>query len=250
MSAQTNQPRNDSVYVEKIEEVLSASVQVGVAIAAVRAILAPLHLPGKAIEAAVKIALSQPIGTGTITAMLRYRVKHPNGSLGRPLGAVKKLIRVPKAPEGVKSAAQTAREVERTYRAAYLLNAARRLARALREGEFPQAVQKERNYWVRHLDAQDRRAVAAGRVDNAAAAFGPLLGWYARNDERTTAECRAANGNNFRVDVRPTIGYPGTVHPYCRCEPGAPHEGGKMVDRATRGVPGAEARPTLRRRSA
>lgn len=85
----------------------------------------------------------------------------------------------------------------------------------------------EKRYFKAHTDAQAKRKAISGQVDAAAERYGPVLGWRAQMDERTTSECRSANGRNFRADRRPTIGYPGTVHPHCRCEITAPYDSPK-----------------------
>jgi hypothetical protein len=62
----------------------------------------------------------------------------------------------------------------------------------------------------------------------------PLLGWYAHPDDRVTPECKAADGANFRADVMPMIGWPGTLHGgTCRCKPGPPWPTDRTVDRST-----------------
>lgn len=106
----------------------------------------------------------------------------------------------------------------------FAVNALKRLAKA--EDKRAQ-MQSERRYFKAHQDAQARRRVVSEQVDAAANRYGPLLGWRAQMDERTTGECRNANGRNFRADHRPAIGYPGTVHPHCRCEITAPYDAPK-----------------------
>jgi len=84
-------------------------------------------------------------------------------------------------------------------------------------------VSRETRYFGQHRDAIWARAKAAMAVDMAALEHGLLLGWYTHLDDRTTPECRDADGKNFRADAMPLIGYPGTVHGgTCRCTPGAP----------------------------
>lgn len=159
-------------------------------------LLAPLRLPKAAVTTAVRVAMSAPIGDAT-----------PPGA---PIGG---------------SGITTAR-LERTFRATFLYGSAKRIARQMREGKQPlEIIRVERAYFARHLEAQGKRRAAARAVDRAAASHGPVLGWYAKMDHRTTAECRWANGKNFEVGKRPPVGYPGTVHPNCRCKPGPPHPG-------------------------
>lgn len=130
-------------------------------------------------------------------------------------------------------------------RAAYTLNAARRIEEAhgrvepqMRAAESLHGVgdeadaqkvreqaardaryeDRERQFLAQHLAAERTRQAAAQHVDRLADRFGPVLGWKARLDERTTPECRAAHGKNFRADRPPAIGWPGTLHGgTCRC---------------------------------
>ena len=70
---------------------------------------------------------------------------------------------------------------------------------------------------------------AAMNTDMASWSYGDLLGWYTVRDARTSAECLAADGRNFSASAPPLIGYPGAVHPHCRCYPGPAHPGGRML---------------------
>lgn len=107
------------------------------------------------------------------------------------------------------------------------------LAQALRDG-----IARERRYYGLHLVAGWTRSNAAAQVDSAAADYGLLLGWYTRIDTRTSPECLAANKHNFRADDMPLIGFPGAVHPHCRCSPGPPFPGAALVDAARFGARG------------
>lgn len=113
------------------------------------------------------------------------------------------------------------------YRAAFVIRALRRIAAA---PDKKLALKRELEFWKAHLKANQRRRNVARRVDFARGRYGELLGWYAKMDLRTSAECRAADHRNFLALVPPVIGYPGGVHPNCRCVPGPPFEGAKMVD--------------------
>lgn len=90
-------------------------------------------------------------------------------------------------------------------------------------------MERERRYYQQHLDAMRQRAIAAAKVDMAAMEYGPLLGWKAVLDSHTSLECAAANGRNFYAGRPPYIGYPGAVHPACRCKPVRPWPGGKLL---------------------
>lgn len=108
-------------------------------------------------------------------------------------------------------------------RAQFLANAARRVSEA---DDLEQAVQREVQRFHYHQRASENRQMAATKVAQAQDRFGGTVGWYAKMDSRTSAECRKANGTNFRADQIPAIGYPGSVHPHCRCRPGPPHQHG------------------------
>ena len=119
---------------------------------------------------------------------------------------------------------------EGRYRSAYVLLASRRVQQALANGQtVEEAMEAEQRWFARHIEAQANRRRAALAVDKAASKFGPKLGWYAKMDSRTSAECKAANGTNFTVDQVPAIGWPGAVHPFCRCRAGKPHSTSKTV---------------------
>jgi len=84
-------------------------------------------------------------------------------------------------------------------------------------------------YFRQHVQAAGQRMFAASKIDSLAMQYGPVLGWYAANDKRTTAECRAANGKNFSALAPPAIGWPGVVHMNCRCQPGPPYKNAEML---------------------
>lgn len=133
--------------------------------------------------------------------------------------------------------------IERTHAAAwlatYLAAAAGRLA-LLPEGDeaaLKAALANEERYFQLHLAAEDRRMRAAAMQDTAAKLnddreLSDLLNWHAVIDNKTTPECRAADGKNFKADRMPIIGWPGAVHAHCRCVAGP-------------GVPGAPTLPSV-----
>jgi SPP1 gp7 family putative phage head morphogenesis protein len=140
-------------------------------------------------------------------------------------------------------------------RAAYLVNAGRRVGtavlRARRDpGAIGKAIEAERRHLKSHLAATKLRVAAAQQVQAeydkesarrpSANASKPTLqamaqsrnielGWYAILDKKTSPECRAANGKNFDPINPPPIGLPGTVHPKCRCTAGPKHATNKQV---------------------
>lgn len=144
---------------------------------------------------------------------------------------------------------------EDVYQAAWVYASAQRTARALRDAErngqtpaeaLQAAEARERRFYAQHQAAQARRRQVAAQVDVAALRHGvsfidvatgtatKLVGWHARLDEKTSPECRQANGANFPANRPPAIGWPGAVHPNCRCRPGAPFATARMIDGATR----------------
>jgi len=93
-------------------------------------------------------------------------------------------------------------------------------------------VERERRYYALHLAAGWNRTEAAAKVDTAVMELGLLLGWNTVRDSRTSRECLLADGRNFRADQMPKIGYPGMVHPHCRCYAGPPRPGAKLLPAA------------------
>lgn len=133
--------------------------------------------------------------------------------------------------------AQTAR-LNLIRRAQFLVASSRRITTDLRRSHSENkpiyqalldAGARERRFYGQHQEALWTRMRAAAQVDTAVMDHGPLLGWYAVHDAHTSAECRAADRHNFRADQMPAIGFPGAVHPHCRCMPGPPVPGAPMV---------------------
>jgi hypothetical protein len=123
-------------------------------------------------------------------------------------------------------------------RAMFVLAAARRitadLAAAHSRGQgmaaaLAAAVTRERRFYAQHLIATWQRSQAGAQVDGEAMTRGLLLGWHTKHDSKTSAECRQADGRNFYADHMPLIGYPGAVHPHCRCRAGAPFPGARLL---------------------
>jgi hypothetical protein len=91
------------------------------------------------------------------------------------------------------------------------------------------SVQRERRFYAQHLMAIWQRSQAGAQVDSAQMTYGNLLGWHALRDKNTSADCLAADGRNFYADHMPLIGYPGAVHPHCRCQAGTPFPGARLL---------------------
>jgi SPP1 gp7 family putative phage head morphogenesis protein len=124
---------------------------------------------------------------------------------------------------------------EASFRAAYLVNAAVRLQNSLDAGMSPtDAVAAETKFYELHQAAQINRRNAAQQVDRVS--VDGEAGWKATLDSKTSPECAAADGSNFRVDDPPSIGYPGAVHPHCRCRAVRPYRDAGYVEDALSGV--------------
>jgi hypothetical protein len=123
-------------------------------------------------------------------------------------------------------------------RAQFAVSAAQRLsqdvsransARQSVAAALDRGVTRERRFYAAHLMAIWGRQKAGAQADSAAMDHGDLLGWYTVRDKKTSAECKQADGRNFYVDHEPLIGYPGAVHPNCRCYPGEPFPDGAIL---------------------
>jgi len=178
-------------------------------------------------------------GVAAMIAALKLRFKLSSAAW-QALGAVLSMVTEkphPVAGAGGQASAQVSR-LNAARRAQYVLAATRRVLTAVKEagakGGSPgtalrDALATERGYYQLHLAAMANRAAAAAETDAAAAKYGDLLGWKSVLDSRTSAECRAAHGKNYLASRMPDIGFPGAVHPSCRCLPSAPWPGGKLL---------------------
>lgn len=137
-------------------------------------------------------------------------------------GFAKDVLVLPVPPSMAPPAVVRTARLNLVRRAQYLANAARRVTSAATEGRLREAIEREGQHFQAHKEASANRDLAADRVVKAAKTFGPVLGWHATLDSKTSPECRAANGTNFPADRIPAIGYPGAVHTHCRCRPGRP----------------------------
>lgn len=183
---------------------LAVAVSVAAAVASLGALFAAAGITGAALSGALSVVMGMP--------------PDAKGFYGPATSSVTRLNLVRRAQFTVASA----RRVQGALVAAR--SADQPLGRALAD-----AVTAERRYYGQHLMASWGRDNAAARVDSESMTYGRLLGWYTVLDSRTSAECRAANRHNFYADQMPRIGYPGMVHPACRCLPGPPVPGAPMV---------------------
>jgi hypothetical protein len=194
--------------------------------------------------ALIVAALAAHTTAQALTGALRAPFKAA-GIGGAALSAVAALaLSVPQdAIKATGPASRWALRANLSRRAAFVLAAARRVntaVKAARSRNQPamaairDALAVEKRYLGQHVQASAGRVEAASAVDRAAAKHGNLLGWQAKMDDHTTAECRNADRRNFHADRPPvlsdgTVAFPGTVHSHCRCKPIAPWPGAKVL---------------------
>ena len=198
-------PPEDDQTVQVVAEILLAGLAIDATVHALMAVM-PSHITREAVTAALGLA-----NRGTS--------HRPNAKLSRHglSGKPKTVVKV--------------RDHDLYFRASYLLNASHRIQQSLDRGETIRAALSEESLnYRRHESARAGRLAAAGRVEHAAAVFGPLLGWYLNPLLNNEPECIVADGNNFWAEEGTVIGYPGSVHPNCGCYPGPPHTEGRMVN--------------------
>jgi hypothetical protein len=152
---------------------------------------------------------------------LRIVMSFPMDRMGASGPATREMIRV-NLMRRAQFAVASARRLAADVRGAKSRNES--LLQALNAGRT-----REQRYFAQHVMAIWNRMDAAAKVDSAAGIYGDLLGWNTVMDRRTSAECRAANHRNFLADHMPSIGYPGMVHPHCRCYPGRPYPGAALL---------------------
>jgi len=197
-------------------------------------------------SSALAVALTAGASAATLTSILARA-----GGVGTAAKRVTDLLNLPeltkppaavKLPRGAGARIQVRGTVENVQRrAAYLVKAAKRLAPPLLAGD-PDAIDAAKAAEARHYEAHRaataKRAEAARAAAEKAAAATPsaagevMLGWRAKLDERTTADCRAAHGKNFDALHPPSIGLPGAAHVNCRCEAVDAFEGAGRIDDA------------------
>lgn len=194
----------DAAAVAAIGTVLLTAVTATAGLAALGGVLKARRLPRQALLSALVIAMEHPPGQ--------------TGFYG--------------------PATMTVERLNTQRRAAFVLAAAHRIGADLRAARsrnqnmasvLVQSVRRERRFYAQHLIATWQRSQAGAQVDSEAMARGLLLGWHAQHDAKTSAECRQADGKNFYADHMPLIGYPGAVHPHCRCRAGAVFHGARLL---------------------
>lgn len=188
---------------------------------------------------AVGTALIQAITVPAAMTMLAGMIRVSQIPRQALFSVLQVVMSHPPGQTGMFGPATTATErMNLQRRAQFVVAAARRVGAAITQARsegrsVPQAladaIQRERRFYAQHLIATWQRSAAGAQVDMEAATRGLLLGWHATRDKRTSAECLAANGKNFYAGDMPVIGYPGAVHPHCRCQAGAAFPGASLL---------------------
>lgn len=211
MTAPLPQPQQQPEQLPPPEDGQGPSAAEAAAIAAIAAYLAA-QVAGAAIRRPAElIAMIVRLGVPRRAVIAAWQVTMRAATIRITLGRV-----------GGVASARTARQ-EASYRAAFLVNASRRIWAGLQAGRsLADLVEQEARNLQAHIDAQRARAAAAAAVDKVVdAAGGPsaelMLLWVATLDARTTLDCRQLHGQLFAVDKPPGGRYPGQVHPRCRC---------------------------------
>jgi hypothetical protein len=189
-----------------------------------------------AIAAILAGQLALPAGVtllAAITTLLGALPDAPDGPVtaATARAAARLVLEDPPKPPGRSEALRVAYADNLLYRAWYGVNAAKRLAASVSEGDdLRAALSKELAHYHRHREANAART--AGAKLNAAAAerWGPVLSWNHSGKEHFRPHHKAADGKNYRVDRPPvsTEGLPGTLL-HCGCAPGPPKPNGEML---------------------
>ena len=160
-----------------------------------------------------------------VTAMTRLGISTAAISTATNLALNSPLPKVRGGP-----AARATAETELERRAAYIVNAAKRIEQSMDESvptpeagvegaKLFDALDREQTYHESHLNAQKKRMTAARQTDKVVnrAPVNTKLRWHAIKDEKTDPECLELDGRIFTVNEPPNGVYPGQVHPHCRC---------------------------------
>lgn len=194
----------DALLAAAVANVLLTAITAAAAVESLRLLLRGAKLRAASMQAALGVVMAHPPGQ--------------DGYFGPASAAAARLNLIRRAQFTVAAA----RRIDADLTAAR--SQGRSQLRALAD-----AVQRERRYYAQHLMAIWVRMQAGAQADSAAMQYGRLLGWHTVRDRRTSPECLAANGKNFYVEHMPVIGYPGAVHPNCRCRPGEPFPRGAIL---------------------
>lgn len=223
-------PIEDDQLATAIAAILMSGATAAVMLGAIQALLAPLGISKQAVLLAYSVTAGRqspvpgvgPRG-GVAGVETRIDVLPNNKPSAQGLSASTDVMRAARAREA-------------HYRAAYMAKAAGRIHHELVSGTpVRTALADESLHYRSHAKARRNRLDTAGGVAKNALIFGDLLGWYRDPFSNSEAECIAASGNNFSATKGTLIGFPGAVHPHCRCHSGPPHEGGRMVNDVLQG---------------
>jgi len=203
----------------------------------------PSGLDDPALDVAVAAALVAAGGAGVTVAgtiaALRTRFLLTTAAVTALHAVLGFVMQHPPPVTGVIGpASEQVARLNTARRTQFVLAASKRVMGAVRDarsvnkpaaGAVAGQVAREQKFYHLHQQAMWQRAAAAGKTDMAALEHGTLLGWLAVMDSRTSSACRAASGKNFYATRMPAIGFPGAVHPSCRCQPVAPWPGGRLL---------------------
>jgi hypothetical protein len=130
-------------------------------------------------------------------------------------------------------------EMNADRRAAFVVASVKRISTELNDAvdsgtDLSDAVSKvsakEERYFRQHVAAEFQRTQKGNEVAVLTGRYGTVLGWKAVDDDKTTPECKAADGHNFDTRHIPDIGYPGVgPHANCRCKAVPPYPNAKML---------------------
>ncbi|MDB4897205.1 MAG: hypothetical protein JWN15_3467 [Firmicutes bacterium] len=187
----------------------------------------PESLQHAAEVAAVLAVLQSGPPLATATRAISVVLKAPGKLVLAVLAGILKYKPGKKSPIGGTRPEDAAKKGNRRYRAAYLINAIKRLAEA---PDLKAALAREKTLFTAHKKASTRRIEAAKTSGKLSDITGnSTLGWGGVLDNRTTPDCRWLIGKNYDVANPPEGLHPGGRHPKCRCFPAPPFPGKPVV---------------------
>jgi SPP1 gp7 family putative phage head morphogenesis protein len=191
------------------EILIAALVAYFASSAAIKASVLPAKLVDQLVSAGYNVRAVRAAGRMALSVSMSGRSRY-----GAPTVPDRSTWTGPGSPPTPSMARRVAADEPR-MRARYVVNAAKRLTGALVDGRFLPALTQERSYLTAHVQAGQKRKVAAQALDAVAAKHG-LLVWHTVMDDRTTEDCATLDGKLFTIENPP--GLPGAMHPNCRCE--------------------------------
>lgn len=183
------------------EAVIAALVAYFASSAAIKAAMLPKNLVDQLVSAGFNVRAARAAGRMALSVSMSGRSRY-----GAPV--------IDRQAPNIPSMARRVAADEPRMRARYVVNAAKRLTEALVDGRFLPALTQERTYLAAHVQAGQKRKVAAQALD-ALAEKHTFLVWQTAEDDRVDPHCAALSGKLFTIDNPP--GLPGAVHPSCRC---------------------------------